>query len=95
MQSLELISLGKADAEMIEYEMESDIAIIGKTLADIPFPEGSLVNAIIRKGELIAPTGNTIIKNGDFLYILSARKNKPQLKKILKEKAIFKQNVMD
>lgn len=95
MQSLELISLGKADAEMIEYEIESDSAIIGKTLAHIPFPEGSLVNAIIRKGELIAPTGNTSIMSGDFLYILSARKNKAHLKKLLKEKAVYKQNVMD
>jgi potassium/hydrogen antiporter len=95
MQSLELISLGKADAEMIEYEMESDSAIVGKTLTDIPFPEGSLVNAIIRKGKLIAPTGNTVIMAGDFLYILSARKNKPQLKKLLNEKAIYKQNFLD
>jgi potassium/hydrogen antiporter len=95
MQSLELISLGKADAEMIEYEMEDDSAIIGKSLADIPFPEGSLVNAIIRKGKLIAPTGNTIILAGDFLYILSARKNKPQLKMLLKEKAVYQQNIME
>jgi cell volume regulation protein A len=95
MHSLELISLGKADAEMIEYQMESDSAIIGKTLMDIPFPEGSLVNAVIRKGKLIAPTGNTVIMPGDFLYILSARKNKPQLKKLLKEKAIYKQNVLE
>jgi potassium/hydrogen antiporter len=95
MQSLELISLGKADAEMIEYEMEADSAIVGKTLTDIPFPEGSLVNAIIRKGNLIAPTGSTVIMAGDFLYILSARKNKPHLKKLLMEKIVFEQKVMD
>ncbi|WP_079508164.1 potassium/proton antiporter [Mesobacillus jeotgali] len=87
MQSLELVSLGKADAEMIEYEMESDSAIVGKTLMEIPFPEGTLVNAIIRDGKLTAPTGNTAILAGDFLYILSARKNKSQLKKLLKEKS--------
>ncbi|WLR53757.1 potassium/proton antiporter [Mesobacillus subterraneus] len=95
MQSLELISLGKADAEMIEYEMESESAIVGKTLMDIPFPEGTLVNAIIRHGKLIAPTGNTVIMAGDFLYILSGRKNKPKLKKLLKEKALYSQNALD
>ncbi|WNF24200.1 potassium/proton antiporter [Mesobacillus jeotgali] len=95
MQSLELISLGKADAEMIEYEMESDNAIVGKTLVDIPFPEGTLVNAIIRNGKLIAPTGNTVIMTGDFLYILSERKNKPKLKKLLKEKAKYSQDALD
>jgi potassium/hydrogen antiporter len=95
MQSLELISLGKADAEMIEYEMESDNAIVGKTLVDIPFPEGTLVNAIIRNGKLMAPTGNTVIMTGDFLYILSERKNKPKLKKLLKEKAKYSQDALD
>lgn len=95
MQSLELISLGKADAEMIEYEMESDSAIVGKTLMEIHFPEGTLVNAIIRNGKLIAPTGNTVIMSGDFLYILSERKNKPKLKKLLKEKAKYKQDTLD
>lgn len=94
LHSLELISLGKADAEMLEYEMENDSAIVGKKLADIPFPEGSLINAIIRKGQLIPPTGNTILQAGDFLYILSTRKHKPQLKKVLKEKARYKQNVL-
>lgn len=95
MQSLELISLGKADAEMIEYEMESDSAIVGKTLMEIHFPEGTLVNAIIRHGKLIAPTGNTVILAGDFLYILSERKNKPKLKKLLKEKAKYSQGTLD
>ncbi|ESU32738.1 potassium transporter CPA [Bacillus sp. 17376] len=95
MQSLELISLGKADAEMIEYEMESDSAIVGKTLMEIPFPEGTLVNAIIRNGKLIAPTGNTVIMAGDFLYILSGRKNKPKLKKLLKEKSEYQQNALE
>ncbi|WP_246861302.1 potassium/proton antiporter [Bacillus sp. REN3] len=94
LHSLELISLGKADAEMIEYEMKADSAIVGKKLTDIPFPEGSLVNAIIRNEKLIAPTGNTSVMAGDFLYILSARKNKPQLKKLLNEKAEYKQNTL-
>ncbi|MFT9600744.1 potassium/proton antiporter [Mesobacillus sp.] len=95
MQSLELISLGKADAEMIEYEMESDSAIVGKTLMEIPLPEGTLVNAIIRNGKLIAPTGNTVIMAGDFLYILSGRKNKPKLKKLLKEKSLYSQDALE
>ncbi|GAM13130.1 potassium/proton antiporter [Mesobacillus selenatarsenatis] len=95
MQSLELISLGKADAEMIEYEMESESAIVGKTLMEIPFPEGTLVNAVIRNGKLIAPTGNTVIMAGDFLYILSGRKNKQKLKKLLKEKSLYSQDVLE
>jgi cell volume regulation protein A len=88
MHSLELVSLGKADAEMIEYEIEEDAVIIGHTLLEIPFPEGALVNAIIRKDELITPTGNTTIEQGDFLYILTKRKHKKELKQLLKKKKL-------
>jgi potassium/hydrogen antiporter len=84
--SLELISLGKADAEMLEYRMEDDAEIVGMTLLDIPFPSGTLVNAIIREDKLIPPTGNSVIKGGDFLYILAPRKHKKKLKELLQKK---------
>ncbi|WP_285890793.1 potassium/proton antiporter [Mesobacillus maritimus] len=84
--SLELISLGKADAEMLEYRMEHDAEIVGMTLLDIPFPSGSLVNAIIREDKLIPPTGNTVLMGGDFLYILAPRKHKKQIKQLLEKK---------
>lgn len=86
MHSLELVSLGKADVEMLEYEIEDDAAIVGRTLLEIPFPEGALVNAIIRNDQLVTPTGTTIIEQGDFLYILSSRKNTKKIKELLKEK---------
>ncbi|WP_121613205.1 potassium/proton antiporter [Mesobacillus foraminis] len=85
--SLELVSLGKADAEMIEYRMEDDAEIVGMTLLDIPFPTGSLVNAIIRDDQLIPPTATTIIKGGDFLYILSSRKHKKEIVQLLQKKS--------
>lgn len=86
--SLELISLGKADAEMIEYEMEEDAVIIGKALHEITFPEGVLVNAIIRKDTLITPKGSTVIHAEDILYILTTRKHKKQLTQLLQKKQI-------
>src|SRR5699024_8280632 len=44
MHSLELVSIGKANAEMIEYDIKGDLAIIGNTLADIDFPDDVLIN---------------------------------------------------
>lgn len=86
MHSLELISLGKANAEIIEYQVDSDSALIGKTLNEINFPEKTLVNAIIRSQHLVTPSGDTVIKAEDFLYVLTDRRYKVELKKILKEK---------
>lgn len=84
--TLELISLGKANAEMIEYEMEEEAAIIGKTLNDIIFPEDTLINAIIREEHLVTPTGDTVIEPGDLLYILTSRKSKKPLRLLLEKK---------
>ena len=86
MHSLELISIGKANAEMVEYEIQDDNPnIIGKRLAEIDFPKDALINAIIRGNDLIPPTGNTQIQVGDILYILVSRSSKPQLTQLLKE----------
>ncbi|RKQ29292.1 potassium/proton antiporter [Oceanobacillus halophilus] len=85
MHSLELVSLGKANAEMIEYEASDDTTIIGESLADIEFPNDVLVNAVIRNDELITPSGDTKIEPGDILYILVSRKSKKELKQLLKK----------
>lgn len=37
--SLELVSIGKANAEIIEVKVEDNAKIIGQSLADIKFPE--------------------------------------------------------
>lgn len=84
MHSLELVSIGKANAEMIEFEISENISIIGKSLAEIEFPDGVLVNAIIRNDELITPSGDTEIQLGDILFILASRKSKKALKELLK-----------
>ena len=86
MHSLELISIGKANAEMIEYEVGDDIFITGKPLAEIKFPNGVLVNAIIRNDELITPSGDTKIEAGDILYILTSRSSKKALNELLNRK---------
>ncbi|MGI6453023.1 MAG: potassium/proton antiporter [Syntrophomonadaceae bacterium] len=84
MHSLELVSIGKANAEMIEYEVSENIHILDKPLAEIDFPNDVLVNAIIRDDELITPSGDTKIEAGDILYILASRKSKKELFQLLK-----------
>ncbi|QFK73270.1 potassium/proton antiporter [Pradoshia sp. D12] len=84
--SLEIVSLGKANAEMVKYQMEPDSFLIGKTLIEIPFPDHTLVNAIIRDDKLVTPTGDTVIKEGDFLYVLTPKLKKRSVKQLLRKK---------
>ncbi|EDL65420.1 potassium/proton antiporter [Bacillus sp. SG-1] len=81
--SLELISIGKADAEILEAEVNEEMPIVGKSLADISFPKDVLINAVIRGADLVTPYGETVIQKGDILYILVSRNSKRELKEML------------
>ncbi|MGB8002611.1 MAG: potassium/proton antiporter, partial [Anaerobacillus sp.] len=81
--SLELVSSTTVNAEMIPYTIASSSKLIGCELSDVSFPDKVLVSAIIRKDELIAPSGDTKIKVNDVLYILVENQKKSELEKVL------------
>ncbi|MBP3950129.1 potassium/proton antiporter [Bacillus suaedae] len=84
--SLELVSIGKANAEIIEYAVNEQSYITGQTLKKITFPKHVLVSAIIRNGDLVTPHGDTIIQAEDILYILVPKKRKNELKSFLSKR---------
>ncbi|PYZ99215.1 potassium/proton antiporter [Alteribacter lacisalsi] len=86
LHSLELVSIGQANAEMVEYTVNEETKIAGKTLMEIQFPDDVLINAIIRDGELITPSGETDLYPNDILYILVSRTSKKDLKALLGER---------
>lgn len=83
---LELFSLGKANAEIVEFEVHEGNEIAGETLADIDFPKGALVNAIIRGDQVVTPYGETKVQVKDILYILVSKQKKKALGKVLRNK---------
>ncbi len=83
--SLELVSIGKANAEIIEYEVNEETSVLGKKISSINFPKDVLINAVIRDGELVTPGGNTEILLGDILYILVSRKSKKELNQLFQD----------
>ncbi|PMC36000.1 potassium/proton antiporter [Bacillus sp. UMB0899] len=87
--TLELVSIGKANAEIIEVEVNAQEHIINQPLKDIEFPKEVLINAIIRNGLLVTPHGDTKIKSGDILYILVSKKKMNELKQFLTRKTTF------
>ncbi|GAA0450370.1 potassium/proton antiporter [Alkalibacillus silvisoli] len=84
--SIELISIAKANAEVVQFQTNRDNAIVGKRLHEIDFPTKSSIAAIVRGDELVTPYGDTEIKAGDFLYILVSKKYHTQLMKVLNNK---------
>ncbi len=64
-------SIGDAEAEVIEAQVMSTSPITGKKIADIDFPEGVLVGAIMKDNKVIRPRGDTRIDEGDVIVLFS------------------------
>lgn len=67
--TLEIVSLEKPDVDIFEIIAPKEIH--GKRVASLSVPEHTLITAIIRDDEIIAPRGDTIIQSDDILFILS------------------------
>ncbi|MEW9502210.1 potassium/proton antiporter [Jeotgalibacillus marinus] len=78
--SLELVSLGKTDSEMIELTIPKHSAVAGQSLIEITLPEDTLITAIIRDQEIVTPTGQTLVEVGDTLYVLTKKKTRDLVK---------------
>lgn len=83
--SLELVSMGKTNTEIIELAIEEGAQAINKQIHQLVLPEDSLVTAIIRKDKVITPKGNTSICEGDTLYILVNKKQREVVKRVFSE----------
>jgi trk system potassium uptake protein TrkA len=57
--------------------------IVGNPLKQICFPKGAIVAGIIRKEDIIIPTGDSIIQPEDRVIIFAHRQAIPKVEKIL------------
>lgn len=65
--------LGEHDAEIIDVRVPDRPArpeVIEKPLKAIGFPEGALVGAVIRGDEAFIPSGDTVLRPGDELFVV-------------------------
>ena len=76
-------------AEAIEAEALETSGIVNIPLAEVKFPKGALVGALIRGEEIIIPRGDTVIKPKDRLIIFALQKVVPKLEKLLTVKVDY------
>ncbi|SDL91227.1 potassium/proton antiporter [Sediminibacillus halophilus] len=81
--TMELITLGRSGAEIMEATISEDTPATGVTLEDLTLPEETLITAIIREGKVITPTGSSVLQTGDTLYVLTHKKQRDQVRALL------------
>jgi len=76
---VEVDALAPQGDELRAYFVSSDLAVCGATLAEIPFPSGAAVSMLERGGSLIAPSGNTRLEAGDYVYVIAPVDDRPHV----------------
>ncbi|WP_100010257.1 potassium/proton antiporter [Lentibacillus sediminis] len=85
LHTTDLLSVGKKELEMAEYEISSQNKVNGKMIKDIAFPERANVTLILREGKTISPNGGIELQAGDVLYVLIPHEELDELEDVLQE----------
>lgn len=75
--------MDQANAEMLEVEVSASTPHVNEKVQDLNLPKDTVISAIIRAGELVMPTGQTILLEGDVLYILSDKEQVNRVKEVM------------
>lgn len=66
-----LMQFQQGNAALIEFTLESDAAVVGKPLGELPLPQDCALLAILRDGRVILPTADVPLEAGDELFALA------------------------
>jgi cell volume regulation protein A len=67
---LEVGTIQRLGAEVLEFPVGEDDAIVGRVVNQLGLPRDALVNVLVRGEEALLPRGSTQIEGGDRLHIL-------------------------
>jgi len=78
-----LLKLRKGSYSLVEEKVHPSSVANGKALRDLSIPPRCVLAAVIRKGELIVPRGDTVLQAADEVLAVVHSAEKPQLAAIL------------
>ncbi|MDI3472784.1 MAG: trk/ktr system potassium uptake protein [Thermotogaceae bacterium] len=68
---INLIPVEEGKINITEIILGNNSPVIGKKLRDAGLPKGAIIGSIIRGNEIIIPYGDTMLKEGDKLLLIS------------------------
>ena len=82
-QILSVATFLGSEAEVVEMVVpDTELFRKHPKLQELEFPQGAIVGAIYRAGEVIIPKGETVLEPGDDLVIFAKREALPKLEKL-------------
>lgn len=65
------VALLESGAEMIELRVPERCRVAGRPLSEAGFPQGAIVGALMRDGEVVIPTGKDVLRPGDDVVVFT------------------------
>ncbi|EQD57105.1 TrkA-N domain protein, partial [mine drainage metagenome] len=78
-----LLSFAAGEMSLVEVDLPPSSPVTGQHLANVRFPQGSLLVAVLRGGRLIVPDGKTQLIHGDRLIAVAQSDREAELKSLL------------
>ncbi len=67
---MEVGTIRRLGAEVLEFPVQTDDALVGRLVNELGLPRDALVNVIVRDDEALLPRGSTEVAAGDRLHIV-------------------------
>jgi len=77
--------VGKGKVSISEIPLKKTAKVINLKVLDMNLPKDCLIAGVIRKGDTIIPRGNTRLRRGDRVVLVSLAKNHQEALKVLSE----------
>ncbi len=77
-----IYSIGDAEAEVIEAQVMGTSPLSGMMIRDVSWPEGAIVGAILKQGEVIVPRGDTRIEENDVMVVFTLSEDVPVVEQL-------------
>ena len=65
-----LLKLRKGEFSVVEEKVHPEAVVVGKMVKDIELPQACVLVAILRKGNLLVPRGETVFQSVDEVIAL-------------------------
>ena len=76
-------TIRRLGAEVMEYPVQDDDAIVGLRTRELELPREALVNVIVRDGEAVLPRGSTRVEGGDQLHVVVRQEAAPEVRELI------------
>lgn len=78
-----LLEFEGGEAQLIEVTLAEDSPAIDRTIVDLGVPRDATIVAVVRRGHVVVPRGDTVLQGGDEVLALTTPESEGAVKSIL------------